>query len=305
MGVGILALLCAAAAFSGPCLPDGPFVGGEVMATLPDSSLGGRALAGEFFRALEEKAIPLMPGPVVIEASFPDGASGEGERALCGMEAVFLNRGFHPGRAGRRPGRGRKDPVLYFQALPRKGGRVLLSLAAPTLEVGPFWVLVVRAPWVSGGCLPAGTFRVSGEWEGAPGEALASARARAEERLKRFLGGLFPWRPWKSAFLAKFPFGTMEIASFLQMRTTPEGKVWKGWVLWREDRRVVREAGRLLAKEDRRWLFRICLAVLAALAFWYGALRLDWATKGFFTFRIRALSLLAWAGACGVLFVMV
>ncbi len=305
MGGGILALLCASTALFGPGLESFPSPRGEVLAVLPDPYLGGKALGREFFRVLEEEVLPLKPGPVGIEASLPEESPRRGEAALHGLEETLRARGFDPCRAERRSrGRG-KVWILFFQARPEREGRLLLTLDAPALDAGPLRVLVDPAPWVPGRSLPPGTFRVSGEWEGSPGEALASARARADRRVRSVLARLLPWRPWKRAFLEKIVLETMEEASFLQMRTTPEGKVWKGWVLWGDAWKAENEASRKLAGEDRRWLLRLGLAGLAALAFWYGSLRLDWATKGFFTFRIRALSFLAWAGACGALLVMV
>ncbi len=306
MGGGIIALVFTCSALFGPARFRGPAGEWGIRAVTPAPRVGGKSLAKEFFRTLEEEALPLQPGPVTVEAVLSGGPSRRAEEeALSGLEEEFRRRGFEAWRSGEWDGERSKGLVLWFFAGPERKGALSLSLTAPALGVGPIRVRVERASWVLEECLPPGVFRVSGGWEGSPEEALAAARARAEERAESLLARLLPWRPWKRAFLGKFPYETMEKASFLQMRTTPEGKVWKGWVLWRNGPGVLGEAGRTLAREDRLWLFRIGLALVAALASWYGALQLDWATKGFFTFRIRALSFLLWAGACGVLWVVV
>ncbi len=216
------------------------------------------------------------------------------------MAEVFRSRGFVLVR-----GEKGKEPSLLLWAAKEGGGPFRLFLSAPALGVRPASVRVVPVSWLAGPEPPAGTFRAAGPWEDSPQRALASAREQAEGILRSRLARVLPWRPWKEDFLGKISTAGLERDTFLQERSTREGKLWKGWVLWEAGRDALDRAAAGLAREDRRWLLRVGLAFSAGLLLWFGAARLDWATRGFFTGRIRILSFLTWMGTCGALWLVV
>ncbi len=274
----------------------------EVLEVLPGPYRGGKALGRGFFRVLEEEVLTLAPGPWLVEKEVREGLEEEASLGLEGLAEVLERRGFHPASHG---GDGKGVLRLVFSAFPWGRGGYGFRLSCPGFLQEPLEVRILPAPWVYREDLPPGVFRAGGEWKGSPGEALASAREKARARVLSLLERSLPWRPWKGTFLGSLTLEGLERRSFLQRRNGPAGPAWKAWVLWNRDGKVLARARKGLGRADRTWLLRLGWAAAAALGAWLLALRLDWATKGYFTFRIQALSFLAWLGLCGAFWLVV
>jgi len=258
---------------------------------------GGEALGRLLLQAMEEEALPLAPRPLTLETAFQGLTPRERSRVLEGLRRVLDLRGF-----SLRPG-GKADLRLQGRRTGRDRGR--FTLEAPAWGLGPWTAEIRHLPWMGSPSPGRDGFRVSGSWETSPAEALASARKEAARRLRAGLAARLPWRPWRKAFLEGLSLEENEIDSFLEERGREGEEIWRGWVLWRKGEEVRRRAALRLRREDLRWLLRLSLAVAAGLGLWLVSVRLDWATKGFFTGRIRILAFLAWFGACGALWLVV
>lgn len=277
--VRCLALVLALAA-SPRAAADGPWAGA------PDPFAAGRKLGRAFLEGLEREGVELPPGPFLLDllGEVP-------RRARLGLEQGLAGRGFAPASPS-------EIPVLRLRLLCELepgGGRLTLAALAPPL--GPWTVRWEEKPWVEDPL--AAPRRLQGPWEADPAAAVDRARGEARAGVQERLRPLLPWRPWKETALRE---GSREpglvIDAFLEREQAGSVALWREWLLLAPEgieQRIVRER---LRTEDRRWFSILAGAGLAGFALAFLAARLDWAARGYFTWRIRTFCFLLWTGVC-------
>ena len=269
-------------------------------ARAPDLVTGGRALGRALLASWEEDTVALSPGPFVLTLDGPD--RGAMEKVAQGLTQVLAKRGFSrssPRFRSRRPAL-----VLELRIGPEGPVREGLLRSRSPRE-GSWSVQIHRKEWVQARIVPQGRLRIQGDWATGEGDALAAARQVARAQVAaRLLKGL-PWRPWRDPLVRRaLDRMNLEEDAFVARESMPAGSVWRAWVLWQDGSEAWQRMEALLAKEDKRWIMRCGGALLAALLLWGIVARLDWATRGFFTGRLKVMALLVWLGVCGILGMM-